>query len=76
MKKIPILLLILGATSIVIGILPFVFAYPYSEGPNSGPSNGWELILMLSYEEQLWYLLIGITLSFISVSPLFKQRKI
>jgi hypothetical protein len=77
-KKISISLLILGAISIVVGILSFIFAYPYSDGPNpnSGPSNGWELILMLSYEGQTWYLLIGIALSFFSVTSLFKQRKI
>jgi hypothetical protein len=76
MKKISVLLLILGAIGTIIGILPFIFAYPYSDGPNSGPSNVWELILMISYEGKGWYLILGIALLLLSMFSLFKQRKV
>lgn len=71
-----VILLIAGVTSTVIAILPFFFAYPYSDGPNSGPSNLWELILMISYEGQKWYLLAGIAFLFVLCLFHFKQRKI
>jgi LPXTG-motif cell wall-anchored protein len=75
MKTFSVLLLILGAIVTIIGILPFMFAYPYSDGPNSGPSNVWELILIISYEGWGWYLIIGIVLLLFSSFSLFKQRK-
>jgi hypothetical protein len=76
MKKISVLLLILGAIVTIIGILPFTFAFPYSDGPNSGPSNVWELILMISCEGKGWYLILGIALLLLSMFSLFKQRKV
>ncbi|KQU21876.1 MULTISPECIES: hypothetical protein [Peribacillus] len=76
MKKISVLLLVLGTIVTIIGILPFMLAYPYSDGPNSGPSNVWELILMISYEGQRGYLIIGIVLLLFSSLSLFKQRKV
>lgn len=71
-----LLLLIFGAIGTIIGILPFIFAYPFSDGPNSSPSNKWELILMISYEGKGSYLILGIALLLISIFSLFKQRKV
>ena len=77
MRIIATLLLVLGIIVTFIGILPFIFTYPYCNGcANSGPSNFWELILMLSYGGKVWYLLIGITLLLFSGVLLFKQPKI
>jgi hypothetical protein len=77
MKKITICILIVGVILTIMGILPFLFAYPYCNFcPNSGPSNGWELILMLSYEGQKWYLLVGIVFLLISGLSYFKQQKV
>ncbi|MCR2820477.1 hypothetical protein [Lederbergia panacisoli] len=76
MKKLSIPLLVLGAFITIIGVLPYIFSYPYSDGPNSGPSNNWELILIISYEKQFWCLLIGIALLLFSFFPLLKQQKV
>ncbi|RKD24463.1 hypothetical protein BEP19_08735 [Ammoniphilus oxalaticus] len=62
MRKTTCLSLISGAIVTLFGLLPFIFAYPYSDGPHSGPSNLWELALMVAYEGKGWYLLIGIAL--------------
>jgi hypothetical protein len=76
-KIIATILLVLGIIATFIGILPFIFAYPYCNGcANSGPSSFWELILMLSYDGKVWYLLIGITLLLFSGVFFFKQPKI
>lgn len=72
---ISLLLLILGAIGAIIGILPFIFDYPYSDGPNSGPSNMWQLILMVSYEGNGWYLILGLTLVLLSMFTLFKPKQ-
>jgi hypothetical protein len=72
---ISLLLLILGAIGTIIGILPFIFDYPYSDGSNSGPSNMWELILMVSYEGKVLYLILGIALLLLSSFTLFKRRQ-
>lgn len=76
MKIFSVLSMILGVILTFIGILPFVFKYPFSEGPNSGPENIWELILMVSYEGKGWYLIIGIGLLLLTLSLFFKQRKL
>lgn len=76
MKKLSIIFLILGAIISFLGMLPFIFAYPVCHDcPNSGPSNTWELILMLSYDGKGWALLIGVVLLLFSVYLLAKQRK-
>ncbi|CAH1232450.1 hypothetical protein PAECIP111891_07007 [Paenibacillus allorhizoplanae] len=64
---------IIGTALIVIGTLPSVFAYPYSDGPNSGPSNTGELALMISYEGWKWFLIIGLVLSVFSLLKIRKQ---
>lgn len=76
MKIIPNVSLILGLIITVFGILPFVFSYPYNDSPNSGPSNLWELILMLSHDLKGWSLFIGIVLLALFFSLIFKQRKL
>ncbi|MBS4201773.1 hypothetical protein KHA93_19400 [Bacillus sp. FJAT-49732] len=76
MKILSILFLIPGTIATFIGILPFIFAYPYCDRcPNSGQSNLWELILMTSYEGKGWYLVNGIVLLMLSILTFFKQRK-
>lgn len=77
MKKISILLLFLGTIVTFIGVLPFIFAYPYCNGcVNSGPSNFWELTLMLSYQGQGWYMTIGIVILLLATLPLFKRKRL
>lgn len=76
MKVLSIISLILGTIVTIIGVLPFIFKYPFSNSPNSGPSNLWELILMISYEGKEWYLIGGITLLLISFFLTFRQRKL
>jgi hypothetical protein len=76
MKITSILLLILGVIGTIIGILPFTIGYPYSDGPNSGPSNYWELVLMISYEGRGLYLIIGFALLLISLFSLYKQKNL
>lgn len=80
MVALKILSLVMAVSGVVVtflGILPFIFAYPYCDYcPNSGPSNLRELILMTSYEGKGWYLVIGIVLLVLSVQLFFKQRKV
>ena len=38
--------LIIGLALSIFGAIPSIFAYPYSNGPNSGPSNAWEVSLI------------------------------
>jgi len=67
MKKQSVLLILFGVIIILFGTLSFIFAYPYNESANSGPSNVWELLLIISYEGKGWYLCTGflvLTLSF------------
>jgi len=71
-----LMLLIIGALFTVLGMLPLIYSYPYSDGPNSGPSNNWELILMISYEGWGWYLSIGIILFLLSMFLFTRHRKI
>ncbi|MBB4073830.1 hypothetical protein GGR02_001593 [Anoxybacillus voinovskiensis] len=69
-------ILVIGLLSTIMGSLPFYFAYPFSNDPNSGPANGWELILMLSYEGQKWYLLGGIVLFLALGLSYFSQKRV
>ncbi|MGO4495682.1 hypothetical protein AB4114_07210 [Paenibacillus sp. 2RAB27] len=64
---------IIGTALIVMGALPSVFAFPYSDGPNSGPSNTWELALMISYDGWIWFLVIGLVLSVFSLLKIRRQ---
>lgn len=66
--------LLLGVILTFLGVLPFVFSYPFSNGPNSGPSSLWELILMVSYDGKSWYLIIGIALLLLPLFFVLKER--
>lgn len=58
-KGISTILLSIGAVLMFIGFIPFVIEYPHSlAGGNSGPSNYWELIVMISYDS--WFLELGL----------------
>lgn len=72
MKKISMILPISGLIITVFGLLPFIFAFPFSNSSDSGPSNLWQLILMISYEGKGWYLILGIALLSISLIKLKK----
>lgn len=76
MKVLSVISLSIGAIVTLIGILPIIFYYPFSNSPNSGPANLWELILMISYEGKGWYLIVGITLLLLSFFLIFRQRKL
>ena len=62
--------LIIGLALIVLGAIPSIFTYPYSNGPNSGPSNIWELNLMIAYEGWICFLIFGLVLSVVSLLKL------
>lgn len=73
MRRLLILPICIGGILLVMGVLPFIFAYPFSNGgENSGPSNVLEFILMISYENQVSSLLIGVVITFL---PLLLIRK-
>lgn len=76
MKVLSAILLTLGTIVTIIGILPFIFNYPFNNSPNSGYSNYWELILIISYEEKGWFLIVGITLLLLSFFLIFRQKKL
>ncbi|MFD2444766.1 hypothetical protein ACFSO7_12400 [Bacillus sp. CGMCC 1.16607] len=76
MKIFSVLSMILGVVLTFLGTLPFIFKYPHTDSPNSGPANIWELILMISYDGRGWYLIIGIGLLILTVSLIFKQRNL
>lgn len=71
-KAIYFLSLIIGIVFIAFGVLPAIFAYPYSDEPNSGPASFWELILIISYEQWILFLIVGLILS---LFPAIKLRK-
>jgi len=74
MKILYVLSLFLGVILTFLGVLPFVFSYPFSNGPNSGPSSLWELMLMISYDGKGWYLIIGIALLLLPLFLVFKGK--
>lgn len=76
MKLDSIILPILGTILSIFGILPFIFNYPHSDSPDSGPSNLWELILMISYDGKGLHLFVGIALLVLSFFLIFRQRKL
>lgn len=76
MKVFSVILPILGVILSVFGILTFIFNYPHSDSPDSGPSNLWELILMISYDGKGWYLFVGIALLVLSFFLIFRLRKL
>lgn len=72
------LLLLGGLFYTFLGVLPFLFDYPYcNHCPNSGPANFWELLLVASHEGEGWYLHAGvILLFFFALACLqFKKKK-
>ncbi|SIQ41245.1 hypothetical protein SAMN05880570_1663 [Paenibacillus sp. RU4T] len=75
MKAGYILMAALGIALIVFGLLPAVYAYPYSSGPDSGPRNDWELMLMIAYENGTASVAIGILLLLLAASMMFFFNK-
>lgn len=74
MRKIIILsLLMVGAIFILISTIPLLNIYPYNEGPNSGPSNIWELVRMIAYDLWALFLIIGLALSIASLLGLRRR---
>jgi len=72
-KAIYFLFLIIGIIFIVLGVIPAIFDYPYSDEPNSGPASLWELILIMSNEQWILFLIVGLILSLFNVLPLRKK---
>ncbi|OAX49413.1 hypothetical protein gpAD87_14595 [Paenibacillus sp. AD87] len=64
--------LIIGIVFIALGVLPVIFDHPYNDEPNSGPASFWELILIISYEQWILFLIVGLILS---LFPALKLRK-
>ncbi|MGV2883975.1 MULTISPECIES: hypothetical protein [Paenibacillus] len=71
-KAIYFLSLNIGIVFTALGVIPAIFAYPYSDKPNSGPASFWELILIISYEQWILFLIVGLILS---LFPALKLRK-
>jgi|GEM_PF-1397577 hypothetical protein len=63
-----------GILFIGIGILPALFAYPFSDGPNAGPSSIWDLILMIAHEQWMFMLPLGGMLFLGPFISVIKQR--
>lgn len=59
--------LLFGSSLVVTAAIPLIFAYPYSNDPNSGPSNTWEFIRMIAYESWILFLIIGLGLLVASI---------
>ncbi|GIO08583.1 hypothetical protein [Brevibacillus reuszeri] len=59
--------LLFGALLVFIAAIPLVFSYPYSDGPNSGPSNAWELVRMIAYDSWALFLISGLVLLIASI---------
>lgn len=55
-------LYVIGMIFLLLGAIPAFFAYPNSNGPNSGPLNLRDLILIISYENWLYFLILGLVL--------------
>ncbi|MBD3919364.1 hypothetical protein H8B09_11415 [Paenibacillus sp. PR3] len=70
-----LLSVLIGILFIGIGTLPALFAYPFSDGPNSGPSSMWDLILMIAYEQWMFMLPLGIILFLGPIISVIKQRR-
>lgn len=43
----------ISAICIAVGVIPYIFDFPISTGPQSGPKNMYELIVMLCYENRM-----------------------
>lgn len=71
-KAIYLLSLNIGIVFIALGVLPVIFDHPYNDEPNSGPASFWELILIISYEQWILFLIVGLILS---LFPALKLRK-
>lgn len=74
MNKSVLLAFLVGLVFIGFGALPAVFAYPFSDSPNSGPSNSWELVLMIAYDQWLFSLIIGLGLCGFAVYSYLTRR--
>jgi hypothetical protein len=72
-KKVAVTLFLLGAIAIMIGLIPFVFDFPYNNSENSGPRNYWELIIMMAYDGV--YLPIGIVMLLAGIILIYKMRR-
>lgn len=59
--------LMLGAMLIILAAIPVFFNDPYRDGPQSGPSNVWELVQMFTYDSWAWLLALGLLLTAASV---------
>ncbi len=66
---------LLGAALLILAGIPIFFAYPNSDGPNSGPANTWELVRMISYESSGMFLICGIGLLAVSVLIVRGQKR-
>ncbi|WP_146216857.1 hypothetical protein [Paenibacillus cellulosilyticus] len=73
-KTLSLLALLVGIVLIGFGALPSMFPYPFSDSPNSGPSNTWELVLMIAYDQWLFSLLIGFGLCVFAVYSIRQRR--
>ena len=67
------LFLIIGIIFIALGVIPAIFDYPYSDEPNSGPASFWELILIMSNEQWILFLVVGLILILFNVLQLRKK---
>jgi len=65
---------IIGIAFILLGAIPACFEYPYSDGPNSGPTNSWDLILIIAHEQWPIFLFIGFIFCLFFVFLLLKAR--
>ena len=68
--------LIIGIVFILLGAIPVYFDYPFSKGPNSGPTNLRDLILIIAHEQWPLFLLFGFIFCLFFVFLLLKARKI
>ena len=59
--------LLIGTLLVFLASIPIFYAYPYSDGSNSGPLNTWELVRMIAYDSWALFLSIGVVLSIASV---------
>lgn len=74
MNKKAILTTILGVIITVFGLIPFIYPYPNSNGPHSGPANTWDLLIIFSYDIKYWALIIGFLVLFVSFYVLMRKK--
>lgn len=76
MQIISRIFLVIGIIFICLGVLPWLVAYPYSDGPGSGPQNLWETIVMTAYDGQVLLLILGVLLVIGELFLLYKQKQL